>query len=245
MGFEETLLLFFGGLFAGVINTLAGGGSLITVPLLIFAGVPGGAAHGSNRLGILASSASAAAAFKSFGVSGFTRAGPILLPVAIGSVGGAFLASNLGDETFEKIFGIVMIPLLVLSLRPSPNPTSEKSPWGKSFTVFIFLLVGLYGGAFQAGVGLLLVLSLARSGLDLVLANSVKVVVTLVVSIFALPVFIINHQVYWKEAVILAAGLTIGAVVGARFAVLGGASLIRKVLIVAVVVFSGRLLNLY
>ena len=79
MGFDETLLLFFGGLFAGVINTLAGGGSLITVPLLIFAGVPGGAANGSNRLGILASSASAAAAFKSFGVSGFTRAGPILL----------------------------------------------------------------------------------------------------------------------------------------------------------------------
>ena len=107
------------------------------------------------------------------------------------------------------------------------------------------MLVGLYGGAFQAGVGLLLVLSLARSGLDLVLANSVKVVVTLVVSIFALPVFIINHQVYWKEAVVLAVGLTIGAVVGARFAVLGGASLIRKVLIVAVVGFSGRLLNLY
>ena len=103
----------------------------------------------------------------------------------------------------------------------------------------------LIGGAFQAGVGLLLVLSLARSGLDLVLANSVKVVVTLVVSVFALPVFIFNHQVYWKEAVVLAAGLTIGAVVGARFAVLGGVSLIRKVLIVAVVVFSGRLLNLY
>ena len=88
-------------------------------------------------------------------------------------------------------------------------------------------------------------LSLARSGLDLVLANSVKVVVTLIVSIFALPVFIFHDQVYWKESIVLATGLTIGAIVGARFAVLGGASLIRKVLFVAVIAFSGRLLNLY
>tara|TARA_B100000029_G_scaffold16334_1_gene16831 strand:- start:1806 stop:2543 length:738 start_codon:yes stop_codon:yes gene_type:complete len=245
VGLDETLLLFFGGLLAGVINTLAGGGSLITVPLLIFAGVPGGAANGSNRVGILTSSASAVMAFKSFGVSGISKAIPILLPISTGSIIGALIASNLGDEIFEKIFGIMMIPILLLSLRPSPKLDSSRSPWRKSFSVLIFLLVGLYGGAFQAGIGLLLVLSLARSGLDLVLANSVKVVVTLIVSIFALPVFIFHDQVYWKESIVLATGLTIGAIVGARFAVLGGASLIRKVLFVAVIAFSGRLLNLY
>ena len=81
MALSEVLLLAFGGLAAGVINTMAGGGSTITVPLLVFAGVPGTYANGSNRVGILPACLAAVLSFRRLGVSGFRDAKIIFLPV--------------------------------------------------------------------------------------------------------------------------------------------------------------------
>jgi uncharacterized membrane protein YfcA len=104
--------------------------------------------------------------------------------------------------------------------------------------VAVFFAIGVYGGAIQAGVGLVITMALARSGLDLVLANAIKVILLLALTAVAVPVFVIEGQVDWPFAAVLAVGYGIGGVLGARFAVRGGERVIRPVLVGAVVALA-------
>ena len=242
----DVVLLLVGGLAAGVINTMAGGGSLLTVPLLVLAGVPGNVANGSNRVGILASNVTAAATFRRLGVSGLARILPVLVPVAVGAVAGAVLVGQLADETFDRVFGFLMVPVLIMSLRqPSVEAKQTGDRWPSPVAALVFFGIGLYGGAFQAGVGLFLVLALSQSGLDLVVANNIKVLVILVVTLVSLPVFILGGKVDWVPALVLAVGFAVGGFMGARFTVRSGDRIVRPVLVLSVLGFSGRLLGLY
>ncbi|MBR82117.1 MAG: integrase [Acidimicrobiaceae bacterium] len=233
------------GLVAGIVNAMAGGGSLLTVALLnVFVGLPGLVANGTNRVGVLVQNASSVASYRKEGIRGFRRAVPVLVPVIAGSLLGSLLVSSVTDDTFERIFGILMVPLLFLSLR-SPKNVGSQINWHPVTTAVIFFGIGLYGGAFQAGVGLLIVVALSRSGLDLVNANAVKVVVILVLTTIAVPVFIVRGQVDWGFAVVLAIGFAAGGWIGARVAVRGGEKIIKPVLIGAVVALAGRMIGLY
>jgi uncharacterized membrane protein YfcA len=244
MTWWEALLLIVGGLFAGGINTVAGGGSTLTVPLLVLAGVPGNSANGSNRVGILTSNAAAAASFKRLGIQGLAHAGPVIGPVVAGSLIGSVGISRLTDDAFETMFGLLMIPLIILAIR-KPKVRLEGPTWSRTTTIIVFLGIGIYGGAVQAGVGLVLLAALTRAGFDLVTANNIKVLVNVVVTAVALPVFIVNGQVDWGPALVLAVGFTAGGWLGARVAVRGGERLIRAVMIVATAVLAGSLLGLY
>ena len=102
MEWWEAVLLVVGGAAAGLINAVAGGGSILTVPLLVLAGVPGNDANGSNRVGILTSNAAAATAFRRLGVRGLSESLPILVPIVVGSLVGAYGITQLTDENFEK-----------------------------------------------------------------------------------------------------------------------------------------------
>ena len=234
------------GVVAGVVNAMAGGGSLLTVSLLTVVGDLGGlVANGTNRIGVLTQNVASVAGFRREGVSGLRRAVPVLVPSLVGSLIGAYAVSSLlSDTAFERIFGILMVPLLILSLRP-PKARGDDIVWPRALTVVVFFAIGLYGGAFQVGVGLILVLALSHAGLDLVNANAVKVVVIAVLTAVAVPVFILNDQVHWGFAVIVAVGFAVGGWLGARLAVRGGERVIRPVLVVAVVGLAGRMLGLY
>ncbi|GJM37430.1 MAG: UPF0721 transmembrane protein [Acidimicrobiales bacterium] len=246
MEWIHVVVLFGGGVVAGVINAMAGGGSLLTVPLLVFADVPGNTANGSNRVGVLANSLTAASTFRRLGVRGLGGIGRILGPAIVGSLVGSIVISQLADDAFEQAFGFVMIPILILSLRrPDVEALAERPQWPTWLTTVIFFGIGVYGGAFQAGVGLMLIVALSRAGVDLVTANNIKVIVTFVFTVFALPVFIIAGDVDWAPALVLAVGLATGGYIGARVTVAGGERVIRPVLVVAVIIFSGRLLGLY
>ena len=109
----------------------------------------------------------------------------------------------------------------------------------------VFTGIGVYGGAFQAGVGLVLLAALTRAGYDLVAANNVKVLVNLVVTVFALPVFIVQGNVVWGPALVLAAGFMAGGWFGAKLAVRGGEQLVRVFMVVAALFLAGRLLGLW
>jgi len=245
MSFYNAAILIAGGLFAGIFNTLAGGGSLVSVPLLVLVGLPGGVANGTNRVGILAQSVAAAWRFRADGVSGIRQAMGVLAPIAIGSAIGAFVISRVADKTFEWLFGILMVALLPPILI-RPTPASGGAPrWSPRTKFAIFLLIGLYGGAFQAGVGLALVLALAYSGYDLVRANSIKVAVNAVLTLAAIPVFLSQGQVRWMPALLLAAGYATGGTIGARIAVRGGERVIRPVLVAAVFALAGKMLGFY
>lgn len=244
MTFWEAWLLVSGGILAGIINAMAGGGSTLTVPLLVLAGVPGNDANGTNRVGILTSTIATAASFHRRGVTAYREAAPVLLPVVLGSFAGSLGVSQVTDETFETVFGLLMLPILFLSLR-KPKPRTDGEPWSPVLVAVVFFFIGVYGGAVQAGVGLVLLAALTRSGYDLVTANVIKVLVTLVVTAIALPVFILQGHVQWGPALVLAAGLAIGGWFGARIAVEGGERVIRAVMVVATLVLAARLLGLF
>jgi uncharacterized membrane protein YfcA len=109
----------------------------------------------------------------------------------------------------------------------------------------MLFIIGLYGGAFQAGVGLLLVMVLARIGHDLVVANSIKLVVVAAFTAVAVAIFLMHQSVMWIPALILAVSQAVGAAVGARIVVRGGERIVRPIFAVAVVVMAGRMLRLY
>jgi len=241
----EIAVLAAGGAVAGVVNTLAGGGSMLTVPLLVMLGLPGTVANGTNRIGILAQNLAAISSFRRAGVDGLARALPALVPVGLGSLVGALGVSQLGDATFERAFGLVMLAVLAPTLRPPRANAAGSAPWPRWLSAIVFFAIGLYGGSFQAGVGIALLLALARSGLDLVTANAVKVLVVAALTAVAVPVFIAGGQVAWPEAAVLTAGFTAGGWLGARLAVRGGERVIRPLLVAAVIALAGRMLGLY
>lgn len=244
MTWWEALLLVVGGFFAGGINAVAGGGSTLTVPLLVLAGVPGNAANGSNRIGILTSNSAAAVSFARLGVKGLAHTGRVVVPVIVGSLVGSYAISRLSNDDFERLFGFLMLPLIVLSIR-KPKARTDRPAWPYWLTILVFFGIGIYGGAVQAGVGLVLLAALTRAGFDLVTANHIKVLVNMVVTAVALPVFIINDQIRWIPAIVLAAGFTAGGWFGARFAVKGGERYIRAAMVVATLILAGSLLGLY
>jgi len=241
------LLLALGGLVAGIINTLAGGGSLLTVPLLVMLGLPATTANGTNRIGVLFQNLVSTLRFRREGLDGIRGARPILGAVIIGSLIGATIASSMPAELFRRIFGVVMVLLLIPMFRTGIKKpaTQNETPRSGLANQLIFFAIGLYGGAIQAGVGIFLIAALSRSGLDLVRTNAIKVVIVGTLTVVAVPVFIIQGQIDWTLASALVAGFALGGELGARAALKGGERLIRPVLAVSVLAMSGRMLGLY
>ncbi len=238
------VVLLIGGFFAGVINSMAGGGSMLTVPLLSLAGVGGTVANGTNRVAVLIQNTSSAFAYARRGVGDWRATMAAVVPVTVGGLAGAVFASRLDGESFERVFGVLMVPLLVLSLW-KPSVEAERDPWPPWLAALVFLAVGFYGGAIQAGVGLIFLLVLARAGFDLVAANAMKTILILAITLVALPVFVFSGQVRWVAAVVLSVGMAAGGYVGANLAVEGGERLIRPVLIVVVLALAARMVGLW
>lgn len=244
MNLVEALVLLIGGFFAGVINSMAGGGSLLSVPLLSLAGVGGTVANGTNRIAVLIQNITGAYGYARRDVGNRARTLQVLGPTVIGGLLGSLVASEIPDELFERIFGLLMLPLLALSIwKPKPDP--DKAPWPTWVSFAVFVMVGFYGGAVQAGVGLIILLVLSRAGFDLVTANAMKTVVILAITLMAVPVFIYNDQVRWIPALVLSVGMGAGGYVGANVAVDGGERVIRPVLIVVVLALASRMLGLW
>jgi len=242
------IILAGGGLVAGIVNTLAGGGSLLTVPLLVFMGLPATTANGTNRIGVLFQNLVSTLRFRKEGLDGIRGAMPILVPILIGALIGATVASRMSAEIFRQVFGVAMIALLFPMLRPPRSPGADGEPLAprsRTLNAVIFFAIGFYGGAIQAGVGLFMIAALSRSGLDLVRANSIKVVVIGALTAVAVPIFILHDQVDWPLASALVVGFAIGGELGARAAVKGGERLIKPVLVVSVLAMAGRMLGLY
>ena len=233
---------------AGFINTLAGSGSLITLPLLIFLGLPATVANGTNRVGVLFQTAIATNSFRNQKVLD-VRGGLILsAPAIVGSLIGAQIAVNLNEDAMRRAIGVLMIVMLVVILiQPKkwlegrPNAMAEGPGWKQ---VLIFFGIGIYGGFIQAGVGIFLLAGLVLSvGYDLVRSNAVKSLIVLCFTISAMVVFILNDQIHWEIGLILAVGNGFGGWVAARMAVKQGAGFVRYLLIAVVVVSAANLLG--
>lgn len=244
--FWQLPLLFFAGILAGVLNVLAGGGSLLTLPLLIFMGLPGSVANGTNRVAIFCQNL--------FAIRGFRKRGyfPLDLvlvctpPALIGSWLGATLAISMDDLLFKRVLGIIMIGVLIFTIiDPMKKMGSNPAQFGilRKTALFVsFFFVGIYGGFVQAGVGFIIIAALMVHGLDLVRINAVKVFVVFVYTAIALGVFVYHGQVNYVLGIGLAAGNSIGGMLGPRLAVAKGHDWIKKVVNGAVLVFALKLL---
>lgn len=238
------------GFVAGFINTLAGSGSLVTLPLLIFAGLPAGVANGTNRIGVLLQNLTAARMFHKEEKMDLRGAVYLGIPAIIGSLVGAQIAVNLDDHIMRQTIGVLMVLLLIVILvRPNRwlKGVLEVIPgFPKWWQLILFFFIGIYGGFIQAGVGIFLLSGLVLGvGYDLVRANAVKVGIILVFTISALIVFIRNDQVHLLYGAIVAIGQIAGGWVGAKVAMERGAVWVRRLLIAVIIVSSINLLGIF
>jgi uncharacterized membrane protein YfcA len=237
------------GLIAGFINTVAGSGSLLTLPLLMFLGLPPNVANGTNRIAILLQNVVGAGSFKQQKVLDLRDGLKIGIPAVIGSLIGARIAVNLNDAIMERAIGALLILMFFLILL-KPNRwlrgRVEDSPVRFAWQAVIFFFIGVYGGFIQAGVGFFLLAGLVLgSGFELVRANALKVFIVLLYTPFALAVFILNDDVNFVFGLILAIGNMLGAFIGARVAVKWGAPAVRIFLLVALFFASLKLLGVF
>ncbi len=236
------------GFLAGFINTLAGSGSLITLPLLMFLGLPANVANGTNRVAILLQNVVGVSSFKQQKILNLRGGLLLAVPAVIGAVVGAQIAVNLNEEIMRKAIGAVMVVFLVLLLiRPKRwlqgRPDAVTGRPGL-IQIMVFFGIGVYGGFIQAGVGIFLLAGLVLgAGYDLVRANAVKVLIVLCFTPLALVVFLLEGQVQWVVGLTLAIGNMSGAWVAARMAVKRGAGFVRWLLIGVVVVSAISLLG--
>jgi uncharacterized membrane protein YfcA len=245
----EYALLIAGGFLAGIINTLAGNGSAITLPLLMSMGMPANVANATNRVGVLMQTLTAVLTLKR---SNRTR---ILIkkslwyyiPTILGSVGGALLAIDIDPEMLKLIIGFLMLFILsTLLLQPkkwlkNTDPgRNKKTPlqW------FIFFAIGFYGGFIQMGIGIMILSSLVLlAHYSLKDANIIKLMVAFIMIIPAFIIYFLSGDIRWLPGLILALGAGAGAWFGTRYVLYHpkARDYIRYLLIVIVVFAAGKI----
>jgi len=242
------LIILFGvGIIAGFINVTAGGGSTLTLPVLIFLGLESSIANGTNRVAILLQNISAVYSFKQEKYNQFETSIKFALLTLPGAVLGALLAVNLDDVIFQKILGIIMIGIIISMLFPQKYVANENKTGKISLPVYISMFgIGFYGGFIQVGVGFLLMAALRYlMKLNLVLVNMHKVFIVLIYTIPALIIFILTDNIHWIFGLCLAAGNVIGGWWGAKVSVKKGEGFIKAVLVVAVFIMAIKLIGIF
>lgn len=235
----DLILLIVVGFIAGFINTIAGGGSLLTLPVLIFMGLPPSVANGTNRIGIIIQMLAGSAGFKSKGITTFPFSIYMGISALIGSLIGAQIAVDIKGETFNKVLSFVMIAVvLIIVFKPKLKTkelierTTGKHLWISCVAFFIF---GIYGGFINAGLGFILILFMHYfNRMSLVKSNATKAVIIIIYMSAALIVFILNDKVDWKMGLVMAIGTSLGGWFGSRFSVKKGDGFIKMFLVVVV-----------
>lgn len=240
------LLLLVVGVVAGSINVLAGGGSLITLPVMIFMGLPPAVANASNRLGIIAQNIFAVAGFQSKGVNAFPYSIYLAASAFVGAIIGAKISVDLNEELFNRVIAIIMIAVVLLIVfNPTKKVETQQenlSPKAMALGIISFFFVGIYGGFIQAGVGFLMIAALTNiNGFSLVKTNSAKVFVALIYSFSAVGVFMYEDVINWEYGLTLAVGTSLGGWLTSRWSVKKGDKWIKRILVVAVVGLAVKL----
>jgi len=249
LAFWQLALLTGAGIIAGWLNVMAGGGSMLTVPIMLFMDLPGPVANGTNRVAILAQNISAVTTFFRKGV-GDLKLGLSLAAASIpGAIAGALIGVQLEGELFDRVLAIIMIGMIILMMTgKKKDHHAEQNTYQPSQKQLILghlcmLGAGFWGGFIQIGVGFILMPILYRvMGLDLVRVNFFKVFVVLCYTIAALTIFATNVEIFWIAGLALAIGNAIGGSLGARTTIKGGDQLIRKVLFIVLTAFIVKLL---
>ncbi|MFQ5720469.1 MAG: sulfite exporter TauE/SafE family protein [Acidobacteriota bacterium] len=240
-------ILFGAGVVAGTVNVIAGGGSFITIPLLIFLGLPAGVANATNRIGIVLQNVGAVWGFNRHGVLPRSILVWTAIPSAAGALLGSWAALAISDAAFTRILAILMIVVTVWTVW---DPLGRGTPPERDrldrlrhrvLLAAAFVGVGFYGGFVQAGGGFLMLAVLSVAGIDLVRANAVKVFCALVFTLASLGLFWAAHKIAWDAGLSLGLGTLAGGQVGVHLTVLKGHRWVRGVVTLTVILFALKL----
>ncbi len=242
---SELLLLLITGIATGFLNVMAGGGSMLSVPIMIFLGVPGTVANATNRIAILPQNISAVIAFYRKGFSNFRLSLSLAACTIPGTIIGAYIASQVPNDEFNHLLAIIMLTVLVVMALPEAETIKNRESPTKNRLIaghLLMVLIGFWGGFIHIGVGFLLMPVLNRvMQLDLITTNSHKVFIVLCYTSFALIIFASQLELLWKYGIALAIGTTIGGWVAANFQIKKGIGAIKWTLNVVIIAFILKL----
>jgi uncharacterized membrane protein YfcA len=242
-------ILFVAGCVAGALNVVAGGGSFLTLPVLIFLGLPATVANGTNRVAILLQNAGAVWSFNRHRIVEWTWLRTAALPAVLGAIVGTWIAVRIDDALFQRLLATLMILFAVVTIwnpgggRRAAAQTEAKraaAPAGVGFSL-AFFGVGVYGGFVQAGIGFVILAVATLAGLDLVRGNALKVLVVLVFTPVALALFAAAGKVDWATGLVLGGGNFVGGLIGVRLTVARGHAWVRRVVIAVIILFAIKL----
>ncbi|MFC2186995.1 sulfite exporter TauE/SafE family protein [Fulvivirgaceae bacterium LMO-SS25] len=241
----EILLVLVVGFASGFLNTIAGGGSLLSLPLLIFLGLPPTVANATNRVAVFIQNIFSVAGFQSKGVSAYPYSIWLGISSFFGGLLGAMFAVNIDGEVFNRILAVIMVAVILLTVFSSKSVKTQVEKLDfkhQAYGVIVFFFIGIYGGFIQAGVGFLMIPALTMiNGFSLVKTNSAKVFVALFFTLSSLVVFIYEDQVNWIWGLILAGGSAGGGWVASRWSVNKGDVWIKRFLVVTVLALAIKL----
>lgn len=239
------VILVLAGFLAGIVNTIAGGGSFLTLPALMLFGLDPRIANATNRVAVLFSSGSAVITFSKHGHLDRAMAKRLTIPTLLGVPVGAMLAVYLPSETLEPVIGCIFLAMAVLLLSnpkrilESTTPSSQTQRW----VGIVFFGIGIYVGFLQAGMGILVLLAmgLLNTG-DLVASNGVKNLIGFIVTLAATMIFAFHGIIDWVPGLIMGLGNLAGGIVGARLAIRKGNRLVFAFLVVVMLATGLKLL---
>jgi len=225
LSLHSALLLFFAAVIGGALNAVAGGGSFIAFPTLLFTGVPPVPANATNTVALWTGLAFSGGAFRHH--LKVQRALLITLTSVslIGGIAGAILLLRTPAHTFLRILPWLMLVATVLFVI-GPNLTRDNGARvnqdrGAGAIIaagFFQLLVGIYGGYFGGGMGFVILAMLTAFGMgDIHEMNAFKIVLSSATNGIAVLIFIVKHAVYWPQALVMICGAAIGGYFGAHY----------------------------
>ncbi len=246
----EIIVLIVAGVLVGFINTLAGGGSIISLSVLMMLGLPPNIANGTNRIGIAIQTLTASTSFRKQKILPVKKALLLAIPAVVGSLIGSFIAVDISEDIFKKAIGVIMLVMLVFILyKPHKYIYGNEELVNKPlrwWLYIVFFFIGLYGGFIHMGVGYFLLMGIVLgAGFDLVKANAVKVLIILTYTPFTLAVFIIYGQVNWLYGLTLSVGSLLGAYIASKMAVKKGVEFVKWIIVVVILLTTGEMFGLY
>ncbi len=245
MAWYEYFLITGVGFLAAFMNTVGGGGSLFSVPILTFLGLPITMANATSRVALLFQNIFAVIGFKSKGIQ---LPWPYSIYLGLSSLGGGILgsvlASRISDEIFSKIFvAIMFLSVFLILYDPFKSNGQEKLDTRSQITgSILFVFLGVYGGFVQAGIGFMViaVLSLVNR-MNLVRSNYVKVFAAIVYTGVSVIVFAFEGKIQWTTGFVLAAGHALGGWYASRWSVSAGEVWIKRVMVVSILAMAIKL----
>ena len=226
------IILILSGVLVGVINTLAGGGAIITMTLFTVLGLPIGVANGTNRIAVILQNFTSSVAFIRKRMLDIKSGVKLALPAVVGNIVGSLVATHISDTIFTICMAIVLTVVLVYMIFDNshrhPHIHGGRPLETKFYHYIWFLLLGFYGGYIYIGLGyVILAVTIWSMKLDIITANVIKGFIIFLATPFSLIIFMMNGQVDYAYGLWHGLGNILGAMLASHFAMTWGVKFVR------------------